>query len=134
MNGMCGHPSRCAHRTAQGCCRESALLRACETISDVILRCSPSSASLEGYCSALCFAAILRDARKGALLRMTVSCVSRTCIVASPHGILGAFRPFPVVAFAADLVVAHRGQDLSRGRQALRVDALVGVPQVGSHD
>src|ERR1700733_107363 len=65
-------------RDERNCARaRGPFLRACEAISDVILRCSPSSASLEGCCSALYYAAILRDAAKTPLLRMTAEIVSQ---------------------------------------------------------
>src|SRR5262245_39911022 len=52
----------------------------------------------------------------------------------SPHRLRGPRRPFPVVLLAADLVVAHTGENLARRRQGFGIDAPVGIPQIGTHD
>ena len=61
------------------CCQGlfcSVILRTCETISAVILRCAPSSARLEGWCSAWCPRPSF-EARKSSHLRMTSEIASQ---------------------------------------------------------
>src|SRR3546814_20644261 len=51
-----------------------------------------------------------------------------------PKRLARALRPLAVIGLAADLRLAHRGEDLARRRQALRLHMPLGVPEVGAHD
>src|SRR6266851_4700565 len=53
---------------------------------------------------------------------------------ALPQRLPRAFRPGPVVVVAADAILAHVGENLTRRRQTFGVDPLVGIPQVGAND
>src|SRR5262249_42429272 len=53
---------------------------------------------------------------------------------ASPHGLARPLRPLAVIGLAPDRVGAHGGEDLAGRRQALGIDALVGIPQIGTDD